>query len=63
MRVHEGTLEARGRRFAIAAASFNRIVTDRLVEGATAAFRRHGVSEDDLELAWAPGSFELPLVA
>ncbi|HYH27593.1 MAG TPA: 6,7-dimethyl-8-ribityllumazine synthase, partial [Actinomycetota bacterium] len=63
MRVHEGSLEARARRFAIAASRFNSVVTDRLVDGATSAFRRHGVSDDDVELAWAPGAFELPLVA
>jgi 6,7-dimethyl-8-ribityllumazine synthase len=55
--------ELAGRRFAIAAARFNGIVTSKLVEGATAAFRRHGVDEDDIEIAWTPGAFELPLVA
>lgn len=63
MRVHEGTFEARGRRFAVVAARFNALVTDRLLEGALSAFRRHGVSDDDLEVAWVPGSFELPLAA
>ncbi len=64
MKVREGSLgELAGRRFAIAAARFNGIVTSKLVEGATSAFRRHGVGEDDLEIAWAPGAFELPLVA
>ena len=64
MNVHEGSLdELTGRRFAIAAARFNGIVTSKLVEGATSAFRRHGVDEEDVEIAWAPGAFELPLVA
>ena len=63
MRIHQATLEARGRRFAVAASRFNRVVTEKLVEGATAAFRKHGVSDDDLEVVWAPGAFELPLVA
>ncbi len=64
MNVHEGSLdELTGRRFAIAAARFNGIVTSKLVEGATSAFRRHGVEEEDVEIAWAPGAFELPLVA
>ncbi len=61
MRVHEGTLEARGRRFAIAVSRFNQVVTDRLLEGAVGAFRRHGVADDDVEVAWTPGAFELPL--
>lgn len=63
MRTHQGTMEARGRRFALAVSRFNDLVTSRLVEGALAAFRRHGLAEDDLEVAWTPGAFELPLVA
>jgi 6,7-dimethyl-8-ribityllumazine synthase len=58
-----GALDARGRRFAIAAAQFNEMVVTRLVEGAVACFRAHGVSEEDLLVAWVPGAFELPLVA
>jgi 6,7-dimethyl-8-ribityllumazine synthase len=63
MRIHEPTLGARGRRFAVVAGRFNRVVTEKLVDGAVAAFRQHGVSDDDLDVAWAPGAFELPLVA
>jgi 6,7-dimethyl-8-ribityllumazine synthase len=59
----KGTFDARGRRFAVAASSFNEIVVGKLVEGAVACFRAHGVAEDDLVVAWAPGSFELPLLA
>jgi 6,7-dimethyl-8-ribityllumazine synthase len=62
-RAHEGTFEARGRRFAVVAARFNGAVTERLVDGALSAFRRHGVGDDDIEVAWVPGSFEIPLVA
>ena len=60
---HEGTFEARGRRFAVVAARFNAVVTERLVEGAMSALRRHGVSDEDIETAWVPGSFEIPLAA
>lgn len=63
MRVHEGSLESRGRRFAVVVSRFNDLVTSRLVEGALAAFRRHGVSDDDVEVAWTPGAFEIPLAA
>lgn len=64
MKIHEGSLSGlAGRRFAIAASRFNGIVTSKLVEGATSAFRRHGIAEEDVEVAWAPGAFELPLVA
>jgi 6,7-dimethyl-8-ribityllumazine synthase len=58
-----GSFDARGRRFAVVAAHFNEIVTGKLVEGAVACFRAHGLTEDDLLVAWVPGAFELPLAA
>jgi 6,7-dimethyl-8-ribityllumazine synthase len=58
-----GTFEARGRTFAIAASAFNEIVVSKLVEGALACFRAHGLVDRDLVVAWAPGAFELPLLA
>jgi len=58
-----GSFDARGRRFAVVAASFNEIVVDKLVEGAVACFRAHGIAEDDLLVVWTPGAFELPLLA
>jgi 6,7-dimethyl-8-ribityllumazine synthase len=61
--VFEGGLDGAGRRVAIAASRFNRLVTEQLVAGALEALRRHGVAEADVDLAWAPGAFELPLVA
>jgi 6,7-dimethyl-8-ribityllumazine synthase len=61
--VIEGSFDARGRRFAIAAAKFNELVVGKLVEGALACFEAHGISEDDLLVAWVPGAFELPLLA
>jgi len=63
MKMHEGALEARGRRFAIAVSRFNEVITRPLLDGALAAFRSHGVSQEDIEVAWTPGAFELPLVA
>jgi 6,7-dimethyl-8-ribityllumazine synthase len=59
----KGTFDARGRRFAIAASAFNEMVVSKLVEGAVACFRSHGIEEDDLLVAWVPGAFELPLAA
>ncbi len=61
--VQHGTPDATGMRIAIVAGRFNRLVTDLLVAGATEALRRHGVAEADIDLAWAPGAFELPMVA
>jgi 6,7-dimethyl-8-ribityllumazine synthase len=62
-RVYEGSIDGRGRRVAIAASRFNRLVTDPLVTGAVEELRRHGVAEADIDLAWVPGAFELPLAA
>ena len=59
----KGSFDARGRRFAIVAASFNDIVVRALVDGAVGCFRSHGISDDDLTVAWVPGAFELPLAA
>jgi 6,7-dimethyl-8-ribityllumazine synthase len=58
-----GTFDAHGRRFAIVAAGFNEIVVSKLVEGAVACFRSHGIGEDDLVVAWVPGAFEIPVTA
>ncbi len=62
-RSFEGGLNARGLRVAIVVARFNGLVTERLLEGAKSALLRQGVSEDAIEIAWVPGSFEIPLTA
>src|SRR5262245_60306830 len=59
---YEGGLDGGGRRFALAASRFNRLVTDLLVTGAREELRRLGVADRDVDIAWVPGSFELPLV-
>jgi 6,7-dimethyl-8-ribityllumazine synthase len=63
MKEVRGTFDARGRRFAIAASSFNELVVGKLVEGALACFRDHGIDDGDVVLVWVPGAFELPLAA
>ncbi len=50
-------------RFAVVEARFNQFVVDSLVAGAREGLRRHGVAEDAVDLAWVPGSFEIPLAA
>ena len=52
-----------GLRVAVVVARFNEFVTKRLLEGAIETLTRHGVRDDDITLAWVPGSFELPVVA
>jgi 6,7-dimethyl-8-ribityllumazine synthase len=60
---YEGTPDGRGRRVAIVAARFNEVVTRKLVEAATATLEGAGVAEEDVDIAWVPGAFEIPLVA
>jgi len=61
VRTIEGDLQGQGLKVAIVASRFNGFITDRLVEGALDALRRHGVQEKDISLVKVPGSFELPL--
>jgi 6,7-dimethyl-8-ribityllumazine synthase len=63
MRELRGDFAARGRRFAVAASRFNQLVVGKLVEGAAECLVAHGVAQDDLDVAWVPGAFELPLAA
>lgn len=60
---YEGTLLGEGLRFGIVLSRFNEFITTRLLEGAQDALVRHGVKEDDIEVARTPGSFEIPLIA
>ncbi len=59
----QGELTGSGLRIALVVARFNEAVTVRLLSGARGALERHGVRDDDVDLAWVPGAFELPLVA
>lgn len=59
----EGDLDGKGVKVAIACGRFNDLITERLLKGAIDGLTRHGVAEGDVTVVWAPGSFELPLVA
>ena len=59
----EGQLVAEGLRFCIVASRFNRISTEQLVHGALDCLQRHGVGEDDIDVYWVPGTFEIPVLA
>jgi 6,7-dimethyl-8-ribityllumazine synthase len=59
----QGTLDAKGSRFAIVISRFNSFISDRLLSGALDALERHGASQDDISIVWVPGSFEIPPVA
>ncbi len=60
---YEGSLIGQGLKFAVVVSRFNEFMTGKLVAGAKDAFLRHGVTESDIDLAWVPGAFEIPLVA
>jgi 6,7-dimethyl-8-ribityllumazine synthase len=60
---YEGMLLGEGLRFGLVVSRFNEFISVRLVEGAEDALHRHGVKEEDVEVAWTPGSFEIPLIA
>ena len=59
----EGMLLGKGLKFGLVVSRFNEFLTKKLLEGAQDALLRHGVNEEDIEVAWAPGSFEIPLIA
>ena len=63
MTSYEGRLRGDGMRVALACGRFNELITTRLLAGARDGLERHGVDPDSITVAWAPGAFELPLVA
>jgi len=62
-KVLEGVLKADGMRMGVIVGRFNEFIGGKLVEGALDCLRRHGCADDDVTIAWAPGAFEIPLVA
>ena len=59
----EGKLITRGKKFALLASRFNDFITRRLVEAAIDTLLRHGIKEEEVEVVWVPGSFEIPPLA
>ena len=59
----EGDLIAKGKNFAIVVSRFNDFITKKLLEGCLDALIRHGVKEEDVEVVWVPGAFEIPVIA
>jgi 6,7-dimethyl-8-ribityllumazine synthase len=62
-KIIEGKLDATGLKFAIIVSRFNELVSKGLVDGAIDCLKRHGAAEDAIDIIWAPGAFEIPLVA
>jgi 6,7-dimethyl-8-ribityllumazine synthase len=63
MAVFEGDLIGSGLKVGIVVSRFNELLSSRLLGGAQDALQRHGVAEQDVDVAWVPGAFEIPLVA
>ena len=63
MKVYEGKLNGEGIRVGIVAARFNEFIVSKLLGGCEDTLLRHGVSPDDISVAWVPGAFEIPLIA
>lgn len=63
MKIYEGKLVSEGVKVGIVVARFNEFITSKLLGGAIDGLKRENVKEDDIEVAWVPGAFEIPLIA
>ena len=63
VKTFEGEMISRGKRYAIVVSRFNEFITCKLLEGALDTLRRHGVKDNEISVAWVPGSFEIPYAA
>ncbi len=63
MKTFEGKLVSKEIRVGIVVARFNEFITSKLLGGAIDGLVRHDVKEDNIEVAWVPGAFEIPLIA
>lgn len=63
MKTIEGKLDAKGLKFGIVIARFNEFISGKLLAGCLDGLKRHGATEDGIEVVWSPGSFEIPLLA
>lgn len=63
MKTIEGVLTTTGEKFCIIISRFNEFIGSKLLSGAIDELRRHGVDENNIDVVWVPGAFEIPLVA
>ncbi|MBC3888497.1 6,7-dimethyl-8-ribityllumazine synthase [Acetobacterium paludosum] len=63
MKIYEGKVVAKGIKVGIVAARFNEFIVSKLVAGAVDGLKRHDVRDEDIDVAWVPGCFEIPLIA
>lgn len=63
MSVIEGLLTVSNEKFCIIVSRFNEFITSKLLSGAVDELKRHGVKEDNIDIVWCPGAFEIPIIA
>lgn len=63
MNIYEGKLVSQCIRVGIVAGRFNEFITSKLLSGAIDTLKRHNVEDQDIDVAWVPGAFEIPLIA
>lgn len=63
MKMYEGNLVAQNLKVGIVVGRFNEFIVSKLLGGAIDGLKRHGMTEEEIEIAWVPGAFEIPLVA
>ena len=61
--IYEGKVNGRGLKFAIVVSRFNEFITSKLLGGALDTLKRHETKEEDIDIVWVPGAFEIPLLA
>jgi len=62
-KIHSGSLDGKGKKFGIVVSRFNDLISGKLLEGAIDCLVRHGVNNEDIDVFWVPGSFEIPSTA
>jgi 6,7-dimethyl-8-ribityllumazine synthase len=63
MKVYEGNLISQGKKYGIIVGRFNEFIGGKLLSGALDGLKRHGVTDEEIEIVWVPGAYEIPLVA
>lgn len=63
MQIYEGKLVAKDKKFGVIIGRFNEFIGSKLLDGALDGLKRHGVNDNEIDITWVPGAFEIPLVA
>jgi 6,7-dimethyl-8-ribityllumazine synthase len=63
MKITEGKLDAKGLKFGVVIARFNEFISGKLLSGCLDGLKRHGADDNDVEIVWSPGAFEIPVIA